>query len=178
MENSPKTASGRQGSGRIALIAFWSVVVLVAAAGIGTLQYLGPPKPVQPPKPPPMAVAPQVPAPIQHSAALPAPIKPAAALAPVLPAVSALGTGSNLPIGSPIPVPNPDLLGPAISNSGLLVPRISANGLAPMRAYAATVPQAAGPHVAILVAGLGDDDAQSQEAVTMLPAAISFGLTP
>lgn len=113
-------------------------------------------------------------------AAAKAPVK---AVTPGVPAASApqnmaMGTGGTLAMGLPIPPPNPALLGPAITNPNWQIPRISPDGLAPMRAYAATAASTSGPHVAILVAGLGDDDAQSQEALTMLPAAVSFGFTP
>jgi polysaccharide deacetylase 2 family uncharacterized protein YibQ len=92
--------------------------------------------------------------------------------------MSAMGTGSTLPAGMPIPPPSPVLLGPAVTNPNWQVPKIGPNGLAPMQAYAATVPHGSGPRVALLVAGMGDDDAQSQEALTMLPAPVSLGLTP
>jgi len=157
-------------SSKSALIAFWSVVLGVSVIGIGTLQYLGPPKSAPAPKPP-TAVQHAVAASVPVGHAIPAP----SAAAPIM---AAMGTGSTLPMGEPIPAPNPALLEPAVSNPNWQVPRISPNGLAPMRAYAATVPATHGPHVAILVAGMGDDDSQSQEAITMLPAAISFGITP
>jgi len=166
MPPSPKPASERRTGNRTALIAFWGVVGGVSLVGAGILQYLGPP----PQTPLPMAA-------IQHGPPIPSPPKPPVK-PKVLPEVTAMGTGSTLPMGAPIPPANQALLGPAVTHPNWPVPRIAPNGLAPMRAYAASVPAIAGPHVALLVAGLGDDDAQSQEAITMLPAAVSFGLTP
>ncbi len=164
------------GSRRGALIAFWGGVVAVVGIGAGVLQYLGPPEP----PPLPMSA-------IVHGPAVPlAPpakqvaAKPAPSLSPPanVPSMSAMGTGSTLPAGMPIPPPSPVLLGPAVTNPNWQVPKIGPNGLAPMQAYAATVPHGSGPRVALLVAGMGDDDAQSQEALTMLPAPVSLGLTP
>jgi polysaccharide deacetylase 2 family uncharacterized protein YibQ len=176
-------------SPRKALIAFWGAVVAVFAIGAGVLQYLGPPKP--PPLPMaaivhgaavlPVAAAPVPPkqGAAKPAIAMQAAFKPAVpSPAATLPSMSAMGTGSVLPVGMPIPPPNPVLLGPAVSNPNWQVPKIGPNGQAPMQAYAATVPAGAGPRVAILVAGMGDDDAQSQEALTMLPAPVSLGITP
>jgi polysaccharide deacetylase 2 family uncharacterized protein YibQ len=140
-----------------ALLAFWSSVAAVGVIGIGVLQYLGPPPPL------PMAA-------IQHGPTLPAPAVHVAS-------ISGIGTGSTLVVGAPIPAPNPALLAPALTTPNWQVPRIGPDGLTPMHAYAATVAGTAGPHVAVLVAGLGDDDAASQEAIS-LPTAVSFGLTP
>jgi polysaccharide deacetylase 2 family uncharacterized protein YibQ len=161
-------------SPRTALLAFWGAVVAVAVIGVGVLQYLGPPEP----PPLPMSA-------IVHGAVVPAKpaqvaSKPAAASSPAaaVPSMSAMGTGSILAAGVPVPPPNPVLLGPAVTNPNWQVPRIAPSGLTPMQAYAAAVPGGAGPRVAVLVAGMGDDDAQSQEALTMLPAAVSLGFTP
>jgi polysaccharide deacetylase 2 family uncharacterized protein YibQ len=169
---------------RSVLLAFWGGIAAVGVIGAGILQYLGPPEP------PPLPISaivhgPAIPAPapprqVAASAAAPQPAasKPAASPSPSLPSMSAMGTGSILPPGMPIPPPNPVLLGPAVSNPNWEVPKIGPNGLTPMQAYAATVPGGSGPRVAILVAGMGDDDAQSQEALTMLPTPVSLGLTP
>jgi uncharacterized protein len=165
------------------LVAFWGGFAGVVVIGAGILQFLGPPRP----PPPPMTAilhGPAIPAPVQ-AAPGPAALQPAALMqassfspSASVPAMSAMGTGSTLPAGMPIPAPNPALLGPAVTNPGWQVPRIGPDGLTPMHAYAATVPSGSGPRVAILVAGLGDDDAESQEALTMLPTAVSLGLTP
>lgn len=166
------------------LVAFWGGVAGVVVIGAGILQFLGPPR--LPPLPMSAIVhgaaipaAPQPAAP-KLASSTPAAAKPASgvSLSASVPSMSAMGTGSILPAGMPIPPPSPVLLGPAETNPGWAVPKIGPNGLAPMQAYAATVPTGSGPRVAILVAGMGDDDAQSQEALTMLPTPISLGLTP
>ena len=161
---------------------------VVAAAGAPKLVTAAsspkPPAVVSVPKPP-VAVVPPKPAvavtPPKPAIAAAAP-KSAASLAQSVPSVAALGgsmgTGSLLQAGAPIPAPIAALLTAAPSNPNLAVPRIGPSGLTPMQAYAAAVPAASGPKVAILVAGIGDDDALSQEVITNLPAAVSLALTP
>ena len=154
-----------------ALIVFWGVFAVIVLGGIGVLQYLGPP-------PVPLLAA----ADIHHgSGAAMAPaalvVKTAAEL-PTPTALSQPGTDSMLAVGQAISAPDPALLAPSVTNPNWLVPHIAPNGMAPMRAYAGAAVSRPGPHVAVLVAGIGDDDSQSQEAVTTLPAAVSLAITP
>jgi uncharacterized protein len=159
-----------------ALIAFWVGFAVIALGGIGVLQYLGPP-------PAPLLPA----ADIHHGGG--AGIAPAALVVktaaelpvagtPAPPALPEIGTGSMLALGQAIPAPVPAMLAPSATNPNWLVPHIAPNGMAPMRAYAGAIVSGPGPHVAVLVAGIGDDDSQSQEAVTTLPAAVSLAITP
>ena len=154
-----------------ALIVFWGAFALIVLSGIGVLQYLGPP-------PAPLLPA----ADIHHgggAAMAPAAlVVKTAAETPASTALPQLGTGSILAIGQAISAPDPALLVPSVTNPNWLVPHIAPNGLAPMRAYAGAAVSRPGPHVAVLVAGIGDDDSQSQEAVTTLPAAVSLAITP
>ena len=60
-----------------------------------------------------------------------------------------------------------------------MLPRIGPTGLAPMRAYAAAVaPPDARPRIAILLADFAMREADSEEAARVLPAAISFVVSP
>jgi len=191
------SSNGKQDAGRAekqkqpALVVFWGAVACIALGGIGYLQYLGPPP--APPLPagdihhggPPAGIsAAGVPAALPVKAATSKPAAPKAAPAetmamkPPAPPSPEMGSGSTLAAGAPIPAPMAALLTPAASNPNWLVPRLGPGGMAPMQAYAANDPAIAGPHVAVLVAGIGDDDSQSQEAVTTLPAAISLAITP
>jgi len=169
----------------VALMIFWGSFAGIGLAGVAVLQILGPP-PLPPAIPASdihhgsLAAAPAVK--VAANAAVPAtrPALPQPAETPVAaaPPAAAMGTGSTLPPGSAIPLPMPALLTASATNPNWLVPRIGSNGLAPMRAYAASVSATPGPHVAVLVAGIGDDDSQSQEAVTTLPSAVSLAITP
>ncbi len=169
------SGSSRQpspGRGRSRLAAFWGGFTAFVLAGIGLLQYLGPP-----PKPPPSASAHAAAA--SSAASLPSGVKKPPS--PPLKATPAarMGTSGALAAGAPIPPAMPALLTPSATNPGWLVPRIGPDGLPPMRAYAAGASGAGrGPSVAVLVAGLGDDALQSQQAVASLPPAISLALTP
>lgn len=60
-----------------------------------------------------------------------------------------------------------------------MLPRIAADGRQPFQVYAAGSPRPDGtPRVALLLAGIGMNEAQSMAAITVLPAAISLALSP
>jgi len=64
-----------------------------------------------------------------------------------------------------------------------LLPRIGADGARPADVYArplfaAAMPKAGGPRVAIVVGGLGLNPASTADAVARLPAAVSLGFAP
>jgi polysaccharide deacetylase 2 family uncharacterized protein YibQ len=170
--------AGREKRFSRGLVAFWALILAATAAGIGYLQYLGPP---------PAAPGPVAPAP--DSASPPLASLPAAspAVSPAAPVIGQLtvsgGAANNRPAGAAIPAPDPKLLVAADSNPEWLVPQIGADGATPMRAYAAGSPPAAGaaaaqPQVAVMVAGLGNDIAQSLTATSILPPEISLALSP
>ncbi len=155
------------------LIIFWGTFAGVVLVTIAVLQYLGPPAPM---------LAAGI---IHHAVAPAAPVKAAvttktktASPLPAPPALPETGTGSTLAPGQPIPAPIAALLGPSATNPNWLVPRLGPNNTASMQAYAASIPSRPGPRVALLVADIGDDNTQSQEAVTTLPAAVSLALSP
>jgi len=109
-------------------------------------------------------------------AATPAPPPSRAALA--VPPAPAAPAPPRQP-GGPIPPPDRALQEPSGLPEGGALPRISATGLAPMRAYAAVAPPAdARPRVAILLADFAMREADSEEALRLLPAAVSLVVSP
>jgi uncharacterized protein len=75
--------------------------------------------------------------------------------------------------------PDPALLEPAPDIPGGYLPRIAADGRAPMQVYAAHFdPSDHRPRVAILIAGMGMNLAESEAAATRLPASVSLAITP
>jgi polysaccharide deacetylase 2 family uncharacterized protein YibQ len=157
----------------------WVVVLVGLGAGAGVLQWLGPPAP------PPVREA-AVPAPAVPPAAAPASPAappPAVALPPVhgpqgpAPVSGQIAMAPRAP-GAAVPPPDPALQEPSGLGDGSFLPRI-AGGLAPMRAYAAGAPpRDARPRVAILLADFAMREADSEEAMKLLPPTISFAVSP
>jgi polysaccharide deacetylase 2 family uncharacterized protein YibQ len=146
----------------VALGWFWAVVLSCLVAGAMVLQVLGPP-------PQQTAAAPVVvpPAPAPEPAARapdpPAPIPPAP------PPAQAAG----------IPAPIAALQEPSPEVEGAMLPRIGPDGRMPARAYAAAFDAAdPRPRVAVLLAGLGMAEADSEGAIHATPAAISLAFSP
>ena len=80
--------------------------------------------------------------------------------------------------GAAIPPPDPALQEPSGLGDGSFLPRI-AGGLAPMRAYAAGAPPLdARPRVAILLADFAMREADSEEALKLLPPTVSLVVSP
>ncbi len=150
-----------------ALAVFW--IVLIAAAGLGaaTLQWLGPPG--EAPRPPAAAAA-------HAEAARPEPASASVPGSPRVPEPSRQSTPAPpapLRPGQPIPGPVAALL-----EAGNL-PRIGADGRAPMRAYAGGVdPADTRPRIAILFGGIGLSASDSEEALRALPPAVTFVVSP
>ena len=150
------------------LAGLWGLVILALAGGAGTLQLLGPPAPHgqladHPPKTLPNEAASAVtpPASAHHATHVP-PAPPAIIASPapgVGPSETALQERSTL-------YPN-----------GML-PKISPNGRTARQAYAAAFDNSdRRPRIAILLAGIGMNEADSL-AATNLPAAVSLAVTP
>ncbi len=143
---------------------FWVVVLCAVAVAAAVLQVLGPPPaPPAPPsrQSPPVAAAPQ----------------PAPAVAPAPP----LAPPAMLPAVTPGTVAPPDaaLLEPSTTFPGGELPRVSAAGLSPMRAYAAPFdPADLRPRVAVLLGGIGMSESESEEAIRNLPGAVSLAVSP
>lgn len=193
MARSEATGPARPGTGALrALGIAWAVVLVGAAVGAGVLQWLGPPTtpPVREAATP---AAPAPPAPPAAPAAPPAPAAPVAAPAaapqgvPALPPV--IGPQGPAPVsgqiavaprapGAAVPPPDPALQEPSGLGDGSFLPRI-AGGLAPMRAYAAGAPPMdARPRVAILLTDFAMREADSEEAMRLLPPTVSLAVSP
>ncbi len=72
--------------------------------------------------------------------------------------------------------PEPQLLEPSATGP---LPRISRDGRRPAKLYAAApVPSDGKPRIALIVGGMGLDQAATIEAGTLLPAAVTFGFAP
>jgi polysaccharide deacetylase 2 family uncharacterized protein YibQ len=173
----------------------WRPLTRVWGAFIGTfgvvalvLQLLGPPaprlaatggKPQGPARP-----APQVAATAQPSSGATAKAgneTRSAATAPVLPPVAVVlpqALPASRPPGSVAP-PDPLLLQPSQIYPGTQLPRIGANRLSPMKAYASPFnmndPR---PRVAILIAGFGMNEQESLAAIRALPPQVSIAVSP
>jgi polysaccharide deacetylase 2 family uncharacterized protein YibQ len=143
------------------LVWFWAIVLLAAAAGAGTLQYLGPPDAV-----------------VAHSNAQPVPHAPVATRAPAPVAAKLTDIGPVHASNAPILPPDPALLTP-IPGSESSLPRIGPDGRMPMRVYAAGYdPADARPRVAILLANIAMGEQDSEDAIKTLPPAVSLAISP
>ena len=194
MARTEATGPARPGAGALrALGIAWAVVLVGAAVGAGVLQWLGPPAP------PPVREAASPLAPVPAQPAAPAPVSPPAPTAPAAaPAAAPQGVPALPPVigpqgpapvsgqiavaprapGAAVPPPNPALQEPSGLGDGSFLPRI-AGGLAPMRAYAAGAPPVdARPRVAILLADFAMREADSEEAMRLLPPTVSLAVSP
>ncbi len=143
---------------RVALGWFWATVLGVLAVGAAVLQVLGPLPPSL------VATPPAVPA---------RPPEPDAAAVPHLPPRQA--PAANLGI----PAPLASMQEPAPWFDGAMLPRIDAEGRMPMQAYAAPFDAAdPRPRVAVLLAGIGMAEIDSEEAIRATPAAVSLAISP
>ena len=153
----PSTVQDRRAGWR-RLGYFWLGVLSLMTIGGGAVEWSG--------RPDHRAVAP-VP--------LASPRPPAAASASPPPAVlTAAG-----PLPSLVAEPDAAMLEPAGDGAAARLPRIAADGRMPMRAYAARFDQASRrPRVAILLAGIGLNEAESDVAIRTLPAGVSLAISP
>lgn len=127
---------------------FWAVILVLVAGTVTTLQVLGPPE-------------------------RPAPAPPPAA-------------ATQAPPATPAPPPAPDPAAPgspflerAPRAIGGFLPRVAPDGRRPMQAFAAPFnPGGNQPRVAILLAGIGMNEADSLAAARALSGAVTFALSP
>ena len=176
---SPEAAAPRYGGRRgwLALAGVWCVVLVLAVAGAGVLQWLGPPHAAQPqvaarrparpkvmpPTLPSLAIAGAAPSAV-HAAAFPGPV------APAVPAVAGVRA---------IAAPQPGLLEAEADDAAAMLPRIGADRRSPMQAYAAAAdPAERRPRIAVLVAGIGMSVSESDDAIDNLPPAVSLAVSP
>jgi hypothetical protein len=161
-----------------ALAAFWAVVLVAVAGGIGTLAWLGPPAapPVaEAPAPPPAALPPP---PVVASPPLrePAGATPAAAPSapepPPLPTAEAPRTSAEIVI----PPPDPALLEP--SRHGM-IPRLGPEERSSIRAYARAFDRSdPRPRVGIVINNMGLFAQHSEEAIRRLPGGVTLAFSP
>ena len=158
------------------LACFWGVVLLAGASGAGILQYLGPPRPHP-------VLAEAGAAESAHSHGDPPPAAPtppvnAAATARVTPIPAPAHPSAPLPALPTIGASEPALLERSALYDNATLPRIAPDGRASRQAYAASFDKTdTRPRVAILLAGLGMNEADSL-AATSLPAPVSLAVTP
>jgi polysaccharide deacetylase 2 family uncharacterized protein YibQ len=144
---------------------FWGPVLLLLVAGAAVLQVLGPP-------------VPQAGVVATHQAAQPPAATPAPPRATPAPVAAMVAPAPPAP-GAPVAAPDPALLEPSTAYPGAMLPRIGADGRLPMQVYAAGYdPADKRPRIALLLAGMGMSDAESEAAVTALPAAVSLAISP
>jgi polysaccharide deacetylase 2 family uncharacterized protein YibQ len=142
------------------------------------LQTLGPPAPKPVVAPPPEAApasAPKNPPPVEAIAPKPATAKADSGQKPA--PVDLLKPGRATP--GPIASPDPALLDPSPRDPAVMLPRISADGRAPMAVYARGFdPSSRRPRIGLLFAGFGPNLADSEEAIRALPAGITLAFSP
>jgi polysaccharide deacetylase 2 family uncharacterized protein YibQ len=147
--------------------AFWLAVLSILGVGAGVLQWLGPPGPAREASGKPPAVVHSQSAGDRGAVAL------AARPGPIVP----VGAGRDTP--GPVADPDPSLLEPAGQGSTENLPRIAADGRSAMNVYAAGFDHSSRrPRVALLLAGIGPNAAESDAAIRDLPGAVSLGVSP
>lgn len=156
-----------------ALAMFWLVVVTLTCSLASLLIWLGPVReaaaPIAASSPSPPAVA---------------PAPPAGQAVPLLPHPPPVDR-HPMPVadisarGRALARPDAALLEPAPHIPGGFLPRIARDGRTPMQVYAAGFDaQDHRPRVAILIAGVGMNVAESAAAVEKLPGAVSLAVSP
>jgi len=160
------------------LAVFWAGVLSVITVGGVTLQVLGPP-----------AASSAAAGASLATRALPSAVAlPTVRTTVALPHQDVAAPPAAVPV-DPIATPDPALLDRAAANTagagaagdtpGAGLPRIAADGRTPMQAYAAHFDIATKvPRIAILIAGVGLDEAASEAAIRQLPAAFTLAISP
>lgn len=173
-----------------ALGAFWAVVLLLSGGTAAWLAALGPPEappgpaatavpeapPAEPQAPTPSRIA--EPLPQGHQAAADPPAAPPQATepprAPDPPPLPAAATPRSAP--RPLPGPDPALL--EASRHGPL-PRIGPDGRTPIRAYGAAFDRRdTRPRIGIVIADIGLNASQTEDAIRRLPPQVALALSP
>ncbi len=137
------------------------------------------PKPGEPKpeagKPGPVSPAPSAATePAPHAAAEPAVTPPPPARSPV----DALRPGSSAASG-PIAAPDPALLEPGADPDAGMLPRIGKDGRTPGQAYSrGFTADPAMPRIALVVAGIGLNSAESMRAIQGLPGGFTLAVSP
>jgi polysaccharide deacetylase 2 family uncharacterized protein YibQ len=134
---------------------FWAGFLGIAVGGAVAIELMGPPASAE-------------------SAAIPASQASQAAVASGPPRANAAVPALAM-VGRPIPDPLADLLEPAASMPGQALPRVAADGRKPADIYAAAFdPDERHPRVALILDGVGLDQAATRQALHDLPSAIDI----
>ncbi|GAN77512.1 divergent polysaccharide deacetylase family protein [Acidisphaera rubrifaciens] len=142
-----------------ALLWFWGTLAAAMLVTAVVLQTMGPPPPAGP-----TMTADATP----PSVILPVP-------APVAPPASRPGRDTPGPIASP----DPGLLEVDPDDPAAMLPRIAADGRAPMGVYARGFDQSTRrPRIGLLFAGFGPSQADSEEAIRALPGGVTLAFSP
>lgn len=172
-----RLSNWRDFSGWRGLRRFWIAIGSLLLVAAMVLQILGPPQAL---RAPPQLAATHAPAGGQaetkHAKAS-GHLEQAAANRPPLKPVSMIRPG-RVTTG-PVADPDPALLIAMAADSEGKLPRIAADGRAPMALYAAGFDVAVSrPRVGLLIAGIGMNVTDSMAAITQLPGAVTLAITP
>jgi polysaccharide deacetylase 2 family uncharacterized protein YibQ len=161
---------------------FWILLILGLAGGAAGLQVLGPPPAEPSPQVAPTQGAPSQGVPATDGRAVPAGAANSMASAPPPSAPGPRVTDvafTRHAAGAPISPPDPALLAPSTQFPDLQLPRIAADGRMPMQVYAGGFDSAdTRPKVALVLAGIGQSDTYSDDASHLLPAGVTFAVSP
>ncbi len=150
---------------------FWILLILGLAGGAAGLQVLGPPQGKPAPHSPPATEGHAAPPRATGSLASAVPAPPPPRLTDV--------AFTRHAAGAPISPPEPALLAPSTQFPDLQLPRIAADGRLPMQVYAGGFDSAdTRPKVALILAGIGQSDMYSDDASRLLPAGVTFAISP
>ncbi len=155
---------------------FWAGIVGAAAVAAVTMQVLGPPtRRAARPLVADAHRATEPPSPVAAKA--PHPAAPAAPVAPVAHSVVAARPGRQTP--GPIEPPRAALLESSSVYPGKSLPRIAPDGSLPAQVYARGF-DTSDPHprIGILLAGVGLNGADSEDAIRSLPGEITLAFSP
>ncbi len=142
-----------------ALFWFWGAVAAALLLAAVVLQTIGPPPPARPT--------------VTADATPPSVILPVPAPA----GQPALRPGRDTP--GPIASPDPGLLEVDPDDPTAMLPRIAADGRAPMAVYARGFDQSTRrPRVGLLFAGFGPNEADSEDAIRALPGGVTLAFSP
>ncbi len=159
----------------IALLWFWAALLVAAGGGAAALQVLGPPAATVARAGPRSAA----PAAVTASHARITPVAARTVAPPGKTAWPGPAIGGAARSDPAIPAPDAALLEPASGQPGVRLPRIAADGRAPMQVYAALPQPVRGkPRIALVVSGLGVAAADSTIAIDKLPPAVDLAFSP
>ena len=145
------------------LAVFWAAVLALVGLGAIVLQILGPPPHAPPER-------------REAAASSPRSAPPAPPEAP--PSSTPSGEPGRATPG-PIAAPDPALLEPAPDVPGGMLPRIAPDGRMPMQVYARGFDRNnSQPKVGLLLAGVGLNEADSEDAIRTLPGGITLAFSP